>query len=167
MEVLLNSPLFCVLVIVCGLACLFLELFIPSGGILGIVGCAGAVIGIYGFFHQGLILVGVGAIAATVVFVVFAVKFWLGRVSFKAALTPETSTGADLSKSEHLGKRGVAQTQLRPAGTALINGRKVDVVSRGSFIPQGTPIEVIDVSGNRVVVRAAEDAAETEADVAS
>ena len=41
---------------------------------------------------------------------------------------------------------------LRPAGMARIAGRRVDVVSRGARIEVGTPVEVVEVRGNRVVV---------------
>jgi len=53
-----------------------------------------------------------------------------------------------------LGKTGHAVSFLRPAGKARIDGRVVDVVSDGPFIPEGSEIEVVQVTGNRVVVRA-------------
>lgn len=54
-----------------------------------------------------------------------------------------------------IGHRGTALTMLRPAGKAQIADRYVDVVSDGPFIAQGTPIQVVQVVGNRVVVREA------------
>lgn len=51
------------------------------------------------------------------------------------------------------GQAGIAATQLRPAGKAEIHGRLFDVVSEGPFIPEGSPIEVVQSSGNRTVVR--------------
>lgn len=53
-----------------------------------------------------------------------------------------------------LGKSGTTVTFLRPAGKARIEGRLVDVVSEGPFIPEGAEVDVVEVSGNRVVVRA-------------
>jgi membrane-bound serine protease (ClpP class) len=52
-----------------------------------------------------------------------------------------------------LNQPGVAFTTLRPAGRAQINGKLIDVVSEGDFIDPGQQIEVIEVTGNRVVVR--------------
>lgn len=52
-----------------------------------------------------------------------------------------------------IGKRGIAFTPLRPAGIALIEDQKVDVMTEGSFIEKNQEIEVILVEGNRVVVR--------------
>ncbi|NQV29194.1 MAG: hypothetical protein HQ518_32980 [Rhodopirellula sp.] len=55
--------------------------------------------------------------------------------------------------SSLLSQTGTAFSTLRPSGKAHINGRLVDVVSASEFIDPGTPIEVIEVAGNRVVVR--------------
>lgn len=52
-----------------------------------------------------------------------------------------------------LTKQGVALSTLRPAGRAQIDGKLIDVVSEGEFINPGTAVEVIEVSGNKVVVR--------------
>lgn len=54
-----------------------------------------------------------------------------------------------------LGHVGTAATLLRPSGTAEIEGVRLAVVSEGEFIPAGTPVQVVQVQGNRVVVRAA------------
>ena len=53
-----------------------------------------------------------------------------------------------------ISKQGVAFSTLRPAGRAQIEGQLIDVVSEGEFIEPGSAIEVVDVSGNKVVVRA-------------
>jgi membrane-bound serine protease (ClpP class) len=52
-----------------------------------------------------------------------------------------------------VGKQGTSMTVLRPSGKAQIEDDYVDVVSEGPFIPAGRPVEVISVSGTRVVVR--------------
>lgn len=59
-------------------------------------------------------------------------------------------------KPELLHQTGQALTPLRPSGTALINGRRVDVVSEGAMVGRGTPVRVVAVEGMRVVVRAIE-----------
>ena len=51
------------------------------------------------------------------------------------------------------GAHGTAMTVLRPSGKATIDGRVVDVVSDGGFIGEGDAIEVVRVTGNRIVVR--------------
>lgn len=58
-------------------------------------------------------------------------------------------------KAELLNKTGTAFTNLRPSGTALIDGQRVDVVTEGPMISKGTPVQVVQVEGLRIVVRAA------------
>ena len=62
------------------------------------------------------------------------------------------------------GKRGVVEAPLRPAGTARIEGRRVDVVTRGEMIESGTWVEVISLSGNRVEVMACDAPADQDED---
>ena len=52
-----------------------------------------------------------------------------------------------------VGHSGQSVSPLRPAGVALIDGKRVDVVTNGEFIQPETEVEVIDVEGRRVVVR--------------
>ncbi len=57
-------------------------------------------------------------------------------------------------QDELRGKRGLTKSTLRPSGIAVIDGRRVDVVSQGAYIAPGTEVEVVKVEGQRVVVRA-------------
>lgn len=58
-----------------------------------------------------------------------------------------------IDKSKFLGAVGVCVTDLRPAGTIMIDGEPVDVVSEGGFVKQGSSVKVINVDGSRVMVR--------------
>ncbi len=51
------------------------------------------------------------------------------------------------------GKSGQSLSPLRPAGVALIDGQRVDVVTDGEFIEPDTEVEVVAVEGSRVVVQ--------------
>ena len=62
--------------------------------------------------------------------------------------------GAEMAASM-LGQVGVATSMLRPAGMARIGDAYVDVVTEGDFIEPGTPIQVIEVEGTRIVVKKA------------
>ncbi len=57
-----------------------------------------------------------------------------------------------------VGARGVAETDLRPSGTARIRERRVDVVADGEFVSRGSRVIVVAVEGARVVVRREDDA---------
>jgi membrane-bound serine protease (ClpP class) len=52
-----------------------------------------------------------------------------------------------------LGAIGVAATPLRPAGKSQFGDAFVDVVADGGYIMPGTRVQVIEVEGNRVVVK--------------
>jgi hypothetical protein len=52
-----------------------------------------------------------------------------------------------------LGAIGVAATPLRPAGKSQFGDAFVDVVADGAYIMPGTRVQVIEVEGNRVVVK--------------
>ena len=62
-----------------------------------------------------------------------------------------------------VGQEGVADTGLRPAGRATIEGRRRDVVTEGAFIDQGARVRIVQIDGNRIVVRRIEDAGEEQA----
>ena len=66
-------------------------------------------------------------------------------------LRPELTDSAP--GSELVGSLGTARSVLRPAGKAQIDGKLRDVVSEGPFLPEGTTVEVVRISGNRIVVR--------------
>ncbi|MBN1815799.1 MAG: hypothetical protein JW828_00470 [Sedimentisphaerales bacterium] len=53
----------------------------------------------------------------------------------------------------NVGDTGRAITRLRPAGEADFDGRVVDVVSQGEFIEAGKSVRILEIRGNRVVVR--------------
>ncbi len=53
-----------------------------------------------------------------------------------------------------LGVRGVAITDLRPAGSVRIDSERVDVVTEGEYLEAGTEVEVALDEGYRRVVRA-------------
>ncbi len=50
------------------------------------------------------------------------------------------------------GSVGKAVTALHPAGYALINGKRLNVVAQGAFINEGSPVVITEVHGNRMVV---------------
>jgi membrane-bound ClpP family serine protease len=52
-----------------------------------------------------------------------------------------------------LGKQGKALTDLRPAGTARIDGVNFDVISEGNYILAGTELVIIRVEGAKLIVR--------------
>ena len=64
----------------------------------------------------------------------------------------EGYTGAG-DYSAYLGKKGKVIAPLRPAGTALIDGERVDVVSFGDYIDKDAEIEVVKIEGSKLLVK--------------
>jgi len=140
-------------------AVLIVEIIIPTGGILGILTAGLFGYSLYLVFTGISPAVGMLFIAADVVLV--PVVLFAGiKLLAKSPVTLKTSLSkADgySSQAEDLaglaGLTGKAVTDLRPAGMAMINNRRVDVVSRGEYIEKGKEIVVLLVDGNRVVVK--------------
>jgi membrane-bound serine protease (ClpP class) len=57
-------------------------------------------------------------------------------------------------RSDLIGRDGVAVTDLRPSGTARVGEERLDVVTEGGFIPEGSRVQVVQSDGYRHVVRA-------------
>lgn len=143
------------------------EIFIP-GGILGVVGVIALLIaGLLGFSVFGLsggLLSAIGLLIGGTVFLGLWVKYC--PQSFFGRWFTLKEDGRDFKSYDNhldalLGQSGVAHTDLRPAGIALIGQQKIDVLSEAGFVTRGTPVKVIQVAGNRVVVRATETPANT------
>jgi len=76
----------------------------------------------------------------------------LGRKMILAKMQTGASAPAEPVKN-WIGREGVAQTVLRPAGMALIDGMRLDVEAESGMIESGSPITIVAVDGNRLVVR--------------
>ena len=152
MDAIISDPFFSWLLLAIGVALIFLEVFIPSGGIIGIVALASLALGIYGFFSQGQLVTGFLTAIGSVVFVIAMFSFMLRRISLMESQDADAFTSVDSSLEEVMGRSGIARSPLRPAGVALIDGKRIDVVAASGFIEKDKEIKVIEISGNRVVV---------------
>lgn len=146
--------------LVIGLVLLALEVFVP-GGILGVFGVMALMVamgaGFFAFGPQN------GLLAALLVIVFGGVVFavWIRifpRTPMGKALTlkkdGETFKSADTGPAFSVGLEGLAHTHLRPSGIAVLAGQRLDVVAESGFINAGSPIKIVHIEGNRVVVRA-------------
>ena len=152
MDAIISDPFFSWLLLAIGVALIFLEVFIPSGGIIGIVALASLALGIYGFFSQGQLVTGFLTAIGSVVFIIAMFSFMLRRISLMESQDADAFTSVDSSLEEVMGRSGIARSPLRPAGVALIDGKRIDVVAASGFIEKDKEIKVIEISGNRVVV---------------
>ncbi len=96
-------------------------------------------------------------LSGTVVLGLFAGKYLpKSRVLRPMVLGQQTTRAEGFTaahdQSELLGKEGVTEMNLRPAGRALFGDDRVNVISRGEFIEKGAAVRVIETSGSRIVV---------------
>ena len=155
-------------IIVCallGLIMLFVEMFTPGFGLAGTSGFALMAAAVVLTWLDYGPIAGMGAtvivIALSAIMVSVSIKSATsGRISRSALILKSGQTRAEGFRSSenlerYLGKTGTAYTVLRPAGTADIEGDRVNVVSMGEFIDKGVAIRVEEVEGARVLVKRA------------
>ena len=85
-----------------------------------------------------------------------SIKYFPRTPTGRKMILAETQTGVRAGSpqpSDWIGREGVAQSPLRPAGAALIDGQRLDVVAESGVIDSGSRIRIIAVNENRLVVR--------------
>ncbi|MFP4057649.1 MAG: NfeD family protein [Candidatus Brocadiia bacterium] len=160
-----------------GVLLVVVEVFLPSFGLLTLCACGCFALSVWMGYREGgtgtAVTMGLLAPALTIAILYLGLKFiprtsW-GRglvlrgpadddiedrptLTATSALTHEGGTSEETARSL-VGKEGVAQSDLRPAGVAVVGGQRVDVVSEGGMVEAGARVKVVAVEGNRVVVR--------------
>ncbi|MHC4480749.1 MAG: NfeD family protein [Planctomycetota bacterium] len=141
-------------VFLCGMLGMLIELFLP-GAVLGMMGFLGVVGSIVYAIVSGHTVTATVLIICALAFVPVFFMLWKGVIGrFFATygeekdFRPSTTIGQEL-----VGAEGEAATPLRPSGIAYFDSRRYDVVTRGEMLPRGTRVRVMEVSGNRVVVK--------------
>lgn len=145
-----------------GIAVLLAEVMLPSGGLLTIVavGCLGY--SLYLLFTTVSAFAGMVFVLADIVVVPVVILAGL-KLLARSPLALRTSLSSksgyssfDEKSADYVGRHGMAITDLRPSGTAIIDEKRIDVVTRGDYIEKGSAIRVVDVEGSRIVVRKTE-----------
>lgn len=141
------------LIYIIGFALLLVEIFVPGmiAGSIGLllIGFSIVVIITSKSVFWGLILMGFTLVAAAML-----IRSAIRRFSLRQSLThAEGYSSAREELRDLLGREGVALTMLRPSGTAEFDGDRVDVITAGEVVTKDSRIKVVEVEGNRVVVR--------------
>ena len=154
--------------LILGLALAFLELILPTGGILlalgGTAAAGGIVTGFFDMPSTGWTLLVTTMFLSPVAWFAF---FWLwphtplGRRFFLNPPGPDTTFDSQPSlQSLHnlLGRNGIATSHLRPSGVAEFDGKRIDCISEGMMVAPGTAVRCIRVAGGKVFVRPTDSA---------
>lgn len=172
-----------VMLFVAGVSCLLLEVFVlPGFGIFGLGGgclvLASVILATqtfvvphnayqYAQLQRSLLSVvgaGVGVVGAMLLLrrwipqaPIFNRLFLNPPAGDEARQISQRETLIDLEgidPEDFIGSEGTATTQLTPGGKARFGDMLVDVITDGDVVARGTKIEVVELQGNRVVVRA-------------
>jgi len=152
--------LYHIAVFLVGVLMIIVEILLPTVGLLAGLGVAAMLYSIVlalGGDIGALAALGIALVIAVVLFLLIvsrlpSSRLWNKIVLQKSSRMEEGYVSA-AEQSELVGKTGEVITELRPSGTARIDGRPVDVISEGAFIQKGKSIVVLSVNGSRVVVR--------------
>jgi membrane-bound serine protease (ClpP class) len=151
-----------IILLLAGLFLVGAEIFVPGGvlGVIGVVAVLGAVIAGFNAFGPAVgtyIAFGIVVLlgAALIVWIKVFPSTPFGR-GMTVATNLKTSKGTQSGLAALVGKQGTADSTLRPSGFAVLDGKRVDVVTEGGMIEKGTPVVVVRAEGNHVVVRRTE-----------
>jgi membrane-bound ClpP family serine protease len=168
-----------VLLFVLGLLLIGLEVFlIPGFGVAGISGIVLLIVGLglvtlekkpettVEWLDFGKTLATFGGCLLGALVCAYALAWYLPHIPYaqRLVLTPPSekadAVAADAAaappRAGLLGAIGVAVTTLRPAGMVRFGGEFVDVVAEGSYVNPGARVQIIEIEGNRIVVKEVE-----------
>lgn len=153
-----------VILLILGTLFLLAEMFVV-GGVVGFIGLVLLGLAVYLCFQYYSAMAGTLvlslSILITITVLILVVKV-IPRTGLRNGFILDDSTSretgyhSDSNIEKNLeGKEGVAESYLRPAGIAMIENERYDVVSDGEYIEAHSNIRVLRVDGNRIVVERA------------
>lgn len=142
-----------------GVAVIIAEFILPSAGLLTVAALGVIAYSLYLVFvnvstQAGFIFVVIDILLLPILVILGMKLLAASPVTLRTTLSSkESGTAQSESHFALQGTRGTALTPLRPAGSALLNGKKYDVISRGEFLEKGSALVVTKIDGNRIVVK--------------
>jgi len=156
------EPLILALIFTAGILVLVAEIFIPSHGILSLVGLALLATGVVRTFMEYGRGTGVVAVLACMIVVpavaFVAIKYWhrtpIGKmISPPNPILTSADIGVPVEELERLvGQTGKALSALRPAGICDFNGKRVSCITEFGLIDAGVAVEAVRISGSNLAV---------------
>ena len=156
-----------ILLVLAAMAFILAEILTPFFGLMATLALLAGAAAVYLCFGvssaaglAGLVLLAIGLPVYAVVLVKLLPRTPLGR---RVLLTPESRPPGEATPTAGrlaalVGKQGVAETVLRPAGMIRIDGRRIEAQAESQHIQAGARIRVVRAEGNFVVVRTVDGA---------
>jgi membrane-bound ClpP family serine protease len=162
----MNALIWPIVFLAAGLLLLVVEVFIPSGGLIGLLALSCLVLSIWKAFAHSTTM-GVQFLVALLILLPIALMaaahLWprtpLAKRIFLRPPEPEDIVPSHQNERlDHLiGQFGRALTPLRPSGRVDFDGRPLDGLSEEGLIPAGALVRAVQVRGGQLVVRMAPD----------
>lgn len=145
--------------LIVGIILMAIELAVPGFGIFGILGMIFLTGGGYYLMGGGmpalLTILGFYLLVALILAILFLYlpreSKWNPFVLWDKQRNSDGYTGGQ-NLTALLGRKGEALTVLRPAGTVLVDGQRLDVISLGEYIPKGAYVRIVKVEGSKIFV---------------
>jgi len=135
---------------------LFLEFYLP-GGIMTMIAIVFFGLALaYGYQFYGIMG---GILIFLISFVGGGIVAWFALTSMRKTtntfILQSDQEGYEGSEKqpEHIGKEGVAVTDLSPAGFALIDGKRLQVIGQDRYVEKGETLVVVDSRGGYLIVK--------------
>ncbi len=143
--------------IVVGIVFLLLEiLVVPGATIVGLVGIGMVIGGIVMSFNTYGTEIGVITLAGSLVLSLISIGLALKSNTWKKAMLGSALDGkVNIFEPDRVvvGDEGVTITRLNPMGKALIKEDYYEVQSKDNLVSENTPIVVVKVDGNKIIVK--------------
>ena len=159
-ELIANVSWISVTLFIVGIGLLIIEMFEPGFGVFGILGAIsliGCIFVTASTVTEGIVLTAFFFLILLIMLGIFLFLVSKGKLPGKLVLKDSESRDDGYSGTkdmkEYLGRSGTVITTCRPVGNVDFDGVKLEVVSLSEFIEKGTTVEVIEIEGNRVVVK--------------
>ncbi|MFT7642331.1 MAG: membrane-bound ClpP family serine protease [Pirellulaceae bacterium] len=163
----MDPLLWTIVLLLAGVFLLALEFFVPSGGSLGLFAAICFVAAIfYAYYHSvaaGTVVL-IGELVMIPAMIGLLIKVWphtpIGRRMILITPADDKATIPQTDEYQRIlslpGKVGIAKSRMMPSGAIVVEEFTYDAVSEGMPIDEGSRVEVIQVEGNRIVVRPTE-----------
>lgn len=158
--------LFNIFLTILGFGAIILEFFVPTAGLIGIIGGGCVITGIvftymnYGTMAGSIFLICCAIVGPVILILYFKIfpKSFMGKrlILHKSMKKDEGFVSGEMGIEELTGKSGITETKLRPIGRAEIDDKIYNVTTEGEFIEADKKIYVIKIEGNRIIVSSEE-----------
>ncbi len=147
------------ILLIAGFVFIGIEMIVPGFGAPGLIGIGsfvGAVLLLTDTMEEGLTLLIIILVLCAVLLTLITTFLKARKVKLPIVLeqdlSPEKSLLSDQDLQYLLGKEGVAQTDLKPSGKCRVEGISFDVRSSGTFIRKDSPVRIVKIHENSIIV---------------